>query len=542
MGLAMLLLLPLLPLALFLLLRYAEQRSDAREPPLLRPRIPLLGHTIGILTHGSKYFAQTSARINSPIYTLPVPGSRLYVISDPALTTQCFRLSKALTFTPFIKELGCRLTGASSKARRIIEYNMDGSLSKEGYVIEIHDRTIQALTPGPELNRISHCFLRDLTDRYLAPLESHLARHQTKSIGLLAIIQEFVTFSSTTGLYGARNPFLQDRSLADDFWTYNSSLNPLLLDLPLQHIWFSKVYHARERISAAFAAYFEADPRGVSSSMAEARYEIAKKHGHSFLDMGRLELGMVIGILSNTVPIVFWMLYHIFSDPALLSSLRSEIETCALQGGQTIDMLALRSKCALLHSTLQEALRVYSHFAAVRYVDSDVLLANTWMLKKGSVVQLPNTVMHRATTLWGNESEEFQPKHFLESKRSALQTKGAYSIDPAAHSAEGTSSAGAFRPFGGGTSKSFWRDPWKAPRSLTLRLAMCPGRHFAAMEVLGLVAIFVLRFDISAETSWEPIPKGRYESVVAGVYPPDRDIDVVIHQRPAAPSHWDFHF
>lgn len=47
------------PLLLHTLARYFEAAHDPREPPLVRSKLPLVGHVIGMLRRGPKYFQQT---------------------------------------------------------------------------------------------------------------------------------------------------------------------------------------------------------------------------------------------------------------------------------------------------------------------------------------------------------------------------------------------------------------------------------------------------------------------------------------------------
>lgn len=47
-----------LPLILFLLERLLFPQHDPRGPPLLRPKIPLIGHVISILWEGTDYYAR----------------------------------------------------------------------------------------------------------------------------------------------------------------------------------------------------------------------------------------------------------------------------------------------------------------------------------------------------------------------------------------------------------------------------------------------------------------------------------------------------
>lgn len=163
----------------------------------------------------------------------------------------------------------------------------------------------------------------------------------------------------------------------------------------------------------------------------------------------------------------------------------------------TLNVLAMRVKCQLLHSTFQELLRVHAMGAGARYVREDVMLNNEYLLKKGMVVQMPMAVMHSDPQIWGANVADFQPRRFLKEADTARENK---------------SQSVAYRPFGGGAS-------------------LCPGRHFVTLEVMALTALMVLRFDITPLRGEWHIPTQRQESLATNVFPPDKDIGVKVRTR-----------
>jgi hypothetical protein len=44
----------------FLLAFVAVRRSDSREPPYIKPGIPMIGHIVGILRYGVPYYERIS--------------------------------------------------------------------------------------------------------------------------------------------------------------------------------------------------------------------------------------------------------------------------------------------------------------------------------------------------------------------------------------------------------------------------------------------------------------------------------------------------
>lgn len=485
-------------LILYLTAKGIEPPLDSQEPQLVKSRIPLLGHVWGMYRDGPKYFQKTSAKTDSPIYTLKVLKGKMYIITSPRLISMVSRLSKSIDFNPFIAEVGIRATHASNEARKVIERNLDGTQGKDSYVIEIHDRSTAALAPGPEMRRLTLIVLRGAWTKSLQALEDAFA----SKISLNAFLRHMLTLNSTTAIYGPQNPLLMDPYLEQAFWDFDVNLNMLLLDL-YPEFTARKGHIARERIAHAFKKFFDSNPIGRSSQLAEDRYLIGKKHGLNNLDLGRLEVGVGIGILVNTVPTLFYMILHIFKSPELLASLREELEQNAIvkrASKLVLSVAQIRDQCPLLNSTFQETLRHYSEGATVRLVKEDAKLGGQFLLKKGSILQIPNSVIHRDRVAWGDTS--FNAYRFLKQER--REQNG---------DASSKTSAGSYRPFGGGST-------------------ICPGRHFAQVEVTALVAMILWRFDILPTSGTElSLPQPKQDSVVEAVFPPIQDVEVLFRKR-----------
>ena len=236
--------------------------------------------------------------------------------------------------------------------------------------------------------------------------------------------------------------------------------------------------------------------------MIHARYTSNTKYGLTPWNQGRLEVGTLLGILANTVPSVFYMMVHIYSDPALLREIREELESTSVMyvpgaSERRLKILTMRDTATLLYSTFQEILRVHALGASARYVREDVMLDDRYLLKKGMVVQMPMAVMHHDPLAWGEDVHEFDPRRFLKQQEGSKKFK----TNPA-----------AYRPFGGGAS-------------------LCPGRHFVTLEAMALTACMILRYDVAPVQGEWYIPKQKQESMATNVFPPERDIRVKASKR-----------
>ncbi|POR38304.1 Bifunctional P450/NADPH-P450 reductase [Tolypocladium paradoxum] len=122
------------------------------------------------------------------------------------------------------------------------------------------------------------------------------------------------------------------------------------------------------------------------------------------------------------------------------------------RGPGCLSMGTLNDKCATLLAVFRESLRIGSENLSDRLSKEDASLADRYLHKKGSVIQVRGRgVIHTDKLIWGDDVDDFNPQRFLTSKASS-----------------GSIHTAAFRGFGGGKT-------------------LCPGRHFATNEILLLL-------------------------------------------------------
>ena len=226
-------------------------------------------------------------------------------------------------------------------------------------------------------------------------------------------------------------------------------------------------------------------------------------------DLARFESSLCIALLVNTAPATFWTLYHVLSNAELLLDLRQQLEAFVYphpqDGAQyhqavSIEMAQVLKECPLLNSILEEVLRIRSSNASGRMVMRDTMLNDQYFLKAKSTVLIPSTSVHNNASIWGPSVKSFDPYRFVKQEDAQMPRQPAY----------------AYRAFGGGA-------------------ALCPGRYLASMEILSVLTIIVLRFDITPVDSrgvatpwWEP--KSR-PHILTSILSPAKDIPVLITER-----------
>lgn len=220
-----------------------------------------------------------------------------------------------------------------------------------------------------------------------------------------------------------------------------------------------------------------------------------------------MQLSFNIALLPNTVPTAFWTLFNTFSRPEVLQKLRAELTGYAISRDKTdqrieLDVVAVKTRCPNLLSVFEETQRTLTVHANIRKVQEDTIL-NSFRLKKGSYLQIPNQPIHFSKEVWGNDPTAFNPGRFFR---------------------EDGSSLGSSLP-----SNSFLA--WGAAPHL------CPARQFASTEILVMAAMLILRIDMEpVGGSWRrPRPKiGELTTVL----PPKEAVEVEIKPRDGWNGNW----
>lgn len=279
----------------------------------------------------------------------------------------------------------------------------------------------------------------------------------------------------------------------------------IMLDILPQNIFFKRAVQARETLVKAFEQYY-----ANGSYKRESAY-IQQFVAHCIAqeipsdDIPRLLLGTVFNNVANSTPTAFWFLYRILSDPEVLAGCREEVLQAVRHnkdGTSTIDLGFVLGSCSVLMSTWKEVFRFHGMANSVRVVSEDHILADKYLLKKGGLVMMSARAQHLNPKVWGEDVLKFNHRRLLKSNKNG---RGRSSIDPA-----------AFRAFGGGTTA-------------------CPGRHFATSEIMLLVAMVLVRFDVRPKNGgpWV-LPSTVKSSQAEAVEQPDENVEVRLVPRAEA--------
>ncbi|KAL8988911.1 MAG: hypothetical protein Q9177_002090, partial [Variospora cf. flavescens] len=494
---------------------------DPKEPPVIPQKVPYVGHLIGLLQFGLRYFEILSAKHPLPIFTLQTLGKKVYVVTSPDLIQAVQKHARVLTFNPFVSFMSPRIFGVGKEVMAIINDNIDGERGNWGYLSESATGMHKALAPSESLDRMTRTMLDKLMD-FVAPLA---ASKDGTELDLYKWVRTTFTVASTEAAIQCQRVAHQlTRSLSPR--DFESEITMILLGVT-PSITARKGCQARKKFIHALGKYFDDDGPDTGSNLIKARWKSHHDYG-AVQHAAVFELGDLIGILINATPTFFWMLVHIFSRPDLLAGIRTEIsgvveaaETTAPAGGterthNIIVVSKLLDHCPLLLSFYQETLRVLTHNTSSRWVTKDTLLADRYLLKAGNVIQMPGYPVHMMPSVYGADSRIFKPDRFMKPPPppdDGRKKDRASKQHPA-----------SFRSFGGGAT-------------------LCPGRHFATAELCAATAMFVMQFDMQpVEGPWR-IPEWAHGKVSSTVPPPARDVRVRVLRREGEEDvEWKFGF
>lgn len=406
---------------------------------------------------------------------MPMLTGRTYIVTDPALCAAVQKASATMSFDPIVAEITPRLVGTNDHTTRKIRGPPGEKMDSSNIIKKSHHIINIPLLPQ-NINGASQTQL-DYFGGVIANVKDG------SEIDLFRFIRRAVTTASMVTFFGPNNPFEKHPELVEDFWDWEGG-NIAYMTGVFPSIFARKAARGLEACVRRFEEYIDKEGYDRAYKVIRDRYQLHRDEDITDIrELAKLEVVIAFGFNVNAAGTTFWMVDQVFSRPDLLSKIREEIRTNALVGHGILSAASLRQACPRLNSAYRETMRLYVPSVSARLVEEDTVIADTWLLRKGAIVQMAGSVIHQNQDIWGPDADKFNPDRFL------------YSISGSKTNPDGTVPEGkahfvhpaAFRSFGGGAS-------------------LCPGRHFAHMEVLGLAAVLIMGFDLELVngTTWSP--------------------------------------
>lgn len=155
-----------------------------------------------------------SQQTSSPVFTMSLPGQKMYVVTRPQLIQTVQKQHRVLAFPPIEAKFASTVCGASREAQDILAKNVNGDEGDFGLSMESYAAMRTALKPGSLLDDMNRAMIGEIA-KSLDLLEP--ARGESRKIGMYAWLRDAITTATTRSVYGPLNPY-DDKEVADAFW------------------------------------------------------------------------------------------------------------------------------------------------------------------------------------------------------------------------------------------------------------------------------------------------------------------------------------
>lgn len=268
----------------------------------------------------------------------------------------------------------------------------------------------------------------------------------------------------------------------------------------LLNITARKAIRGRATFFEAFKKYYREEGYKSGSRLVQARYEVNRNYDISNNDIAHFDISICIAMLVNTVPASTWGIFYIYSQEALFKEARAKMSSFIRVSDtpegpvHKVNVAEVIAGYPLLGSLVQEILRVRSNNASGRIVMHDTLLENRYLLKKNSPLLIPSPELHMNPSVWGPDVTTFDPERFIRNRAKGVKVP-----------------ASVYRPWGSGHS-------------------LCPGRFLATNEMLIIITIMVLKYDLCPVNGPWVMPKCE-PHIITSILTPVKDVRVKLTPR-----------
>lgn len=547
-------------------IRYSSAISQLRQPsanpktvPVLPYWIPWLGHGVSFAL-GSTTFLTRKARSlgpNGSIYALFMANSKHNVVTSPSLSRQILVDRRTpITMEPFIYHImgtfwddkGTIKAVEHDALFNVIHGVLNGML-RESFVSTAIQGTVQRVEERT-WNLISglESPVDQSTWERVANVEIISNKDNDGSFvaeaSLFPLLRYFIGNIATDVLMG-RNFIENHPNIMQDLFEMDSQFNLFLAGTPSWFPGMAGPSLARERVIDAVLDHHEAyfkyvdgeDPGPRWNDISDTSSVIADR-AIEFRKANTAPRGWATGngailwaMNVNANPVIFWMVWYIYSDPTLLEELRREVVPYVqlVRPAATglpiqeaprlkIDMAALWTRCPLLKGAFFETMRLEAASMSYKVVEEDFVVTESeqdarllgkkepqsFLLHKGELICIPHGV-HQSDERYFRDPDRFDPRRFWVKEDAEKDTN---SNDDDVRVDYGT-----MKVWGGGKQ-------------------MCKGKTFAEREVVLFAAAIIMQWDVvplSDGGKW--VHPGR--KVGAGANNPVKDVRVRMSRREA---------
>lgn len=183
--------------------------QDAKEPPLIESSIPFLSPIIGMIKHKTRFHSYLRDKYHLPIYTLRLPGARMYVVNSPAIVPSVQRLYRTLSFAAIEAQTATYIMSVTKSADDVIH---EGLMDDESYTGSFARAIHPATAPGESLDAMNRASVRAISLSL-----DHLQASGCKVDTLFGWMRYEILMATTEAVYGPHNPF-RDPEIRQAWW------------------------------------------------------------------------------------------------------------------------------------------------------------------------------------------------------------------------------------------------------------------------------------------------------------------------------------
>jgi hypothetical protein len=171
----------------------------------------IYGRSRHLLAHYLHQLNAVSDKYNLPIYTLRLPGSRIYVVNSTALISAVQRQSRVLDFAPVKTKAAINVMAATPAAKEILHRESE-EFGTFAYANSFDKAIHPALTPGFNLDALNRLSVQKVNGIF-----NRLGKQKSHTLNLYEWVRENIAWATTEGVYGPQNPF-RDHAILQAFW------------------------------------------------------------------------------------------------------------------------------------------------------------------------------------------------------------------------------------------------------------------------------------------------------------------------------------
>ncbi|KAK1749889.1 cytochrome P450 [Echria macrotheca] len=514
--------------------------SGSTMPPRLPETIPFISNTFQASVNPKAFYARalkTMQRLDTEILRFRLAGRQAFLVVGEKKTNTLFRLNSGLSVDYYYHLLVKAIIDPSERDMQRLLTDVSGRakvpLPGTEHIAE-KDRLWAAWHRIFTENLLQTIPTQDMAALFLANFAAKVTElfnvGEWSTIRVVEFLDRHQTECAARTINGSR-VFEENPEYFDLLKEFELGIIPIAFGPPK---WMNpKPHRARDKYLAMNKKYVTNALRDFDWNSPEASAPWEPVFGSPLiravirwgLDIN-LDIDTISGFFgvqvingtSNTVPASAWTVVSTLTcpDPELLTNIRREAEAAIAVDPKTGERVFDVQKLAAspwLQAVYTETLRLRSGFCIIRDAVRDTEIDGV-SIAKGAIVQAPIPIAHH-DAVWEAEGyavDEFWPHRHI---------KVVGSTDEKGHRAEKVEFAlgnrsGYYFPYGGG-------------------ITMCPGRHFAKLEIMGTLALLVTQFDIEV-VGWvkhdgSPSDREARNGVGMAVYHPDRDLKVRVKRR-----------